>query len=560
MRTRFRAILLLILTLALTSIGAAAQRSATPSPLKLANHAPANSILYVSTRLDAGFIETLDSVLFRLSSAMGFPTRNGLTNNLNSVGLRPWLGDSGALFMQPLPDLNINSDAYTGLLVEVADRAAAEIYLTNLYGEPTQDRETGDSLFVAFGLTTYRLTDRLLIVAGDKVDAPLSLLREGIPTDGLGSSPLFIDAVTALPEQDAPYPIIGYFNLRTLIGQGLGEELKRMLPPSIDVTKLAEFYGQMAIGFHQLGGQVMVMDMAWQHGSSLPFPGLEDINIYVSQPLSLDFLRHVPADAQFVVQGINLWDSIQTAARVGSRVTHFLRDDPTFISSTGASGMMMSANPFFSIFGSQVVTGIAELTLRGALDLEPAQLSDALNGNAALALRVTPQLGRTTTPAHLIEAGAWLESTGTGARDLLSGASALIDQFGVTLTPSPDGFAFTLPGGQMSSGQPALTLPTEYRWYADDSLTYIGAEALTLENKQTLVAVPRITDRLSSILPYVLSESDTFAWIDMASIAALVAPQDRMTGQVLSEFDGWFISGRQTRTLNRYRLALVLTR
>ena len=531
MLTRLRFVIFTLLALML-SLTVSAQRP-TPSALTLANMTPAGVMLYASVRTDPGFIETLDGLITRLTdSSVGLPTSNAFGGLLASEGIRGWLGDSAAVYaLQPV-DLNMNEEDLFGLLVEITDPIAVAAYLEE-QGMTVVNKLPDGTITLTDGYsTTTTLTENLLLMGGASISALPALRGET-----LADSPRFQQALTTLPAGD--YPLLAYFDpsgLMTLVDpdifEGFGE---------VDIPALAESLGVFAAGMRQLDGQTYTFDIGWAFNQNAVFTALNlpEVSIPTPRPLNVDFLRVIPADAQLVLHGGGLWSQFEAENRARSVLINAL------IARMVDSEMAANLSNTLPLSVSQWLNAFVELMIRGSLNLTSAQLSAALDGDSAFALRFLI-LTDERVPKLLIEPGAWFASRDNGSADLLAGGSALLETFGLDLTESSDSVRFNLPDllSDENSGN-TFWQTSPMIWLATDTLTYIGADTLTLENKETLVAVPRITERIAPIRPFLFDDATGFAWLDIAALSSIINEADSSVQIAASPFDSLFISARQ---------------
>lgn len=545
MLTRFRFALFLVLAFAL-SLTVSAQRSDAPNTLTLAELTPKGALFYASTRTDPGFIETLDGLINRLSGeGLGMPMSDFFTDSLESQGIRSWLGGSVAVFMLPLVSDNSSAFEHFGILAEITDQAATVTYLTDVISAEPIPLPNG---FTAFHTNDYDVvvTENRLIVGKQALAAvPLS------HGSNLTESPRFQRALSALPN-GGDYPLLVYVDPRSLITASASDIFEEIEP--IDVPAFAEAIGVFALGMRQLDGQTYTLDLGWSKGEGSIFDALylPDPHMPVPPAINHDFLAVIPADAQLVLHGAGLWSQFEASNRAVGLMTNALR---TRLMQAGLWEISIS-NPF-TFVNAQWATAFTELTARGSLNMSSEQLRAALDGDSAFALRVTHQsTGR--SPKFHIEPGVWFASRDNGAADLIAGGIGLLESFGLTLNLQAEGIGFeltnTITGENDSS---PWSIPAEFVWLATDNLTYIGADSLTLENKQTLVAVPRITDRIEPIRPHLLEGATLFAWVDLTALAPIL-DETGATLRTELPFDSLFASLRQTEQGFTARVAFRL--
>ncbi len=544
-RLRFIVLVLFALTLSLT---ASAQRTTDPSALTLASMTPANAMFYVSARTDAGFIETLDGLIARITeSSIGSAMNNTLGSLLDSEGVRSWLGDSAAIFMLP-PTTEDQGDNF-GILVEITDPAAAIVDITKDLGSDPVIQPNGNAKFFN-GAIYITVTQNLVIGSSEEV-------FDALPSDrirNLADSPRFQQAMMALPS-GGDYPLFAYFDPEgaiTTLGPDLFADFGE-----VDVPAFAKSIGVFAAGMRQLDAQTYTFDMSWSFGEGSPLAALNlpDVNLLPTPPaINLDFLSVVPADTQLVLQGAGLWSQLEAATHASATLINALRAQMM------DSGMNASPSNGLLLGTGQWGNAFLVLMIRGSLDLTSEQLSAALDGDGVFALRLS-LIPNERVPKLMIEPGAWFASRDDGSAGLLAGGRTLLKSFGVNSAEQADGIGFDLhpmlTGQNLTSDSPVI-LPPLMVWLATDTLSYIGADSLTLENKQTLVAVPRITERIEPIRRHLLENATGFAWIDVAALAPIINETDSSVQMATSPFDALFVSSRQTADDLTMRLAFTL--
>lgn len=546
MLTRLRFVLFTVLMFALTLTATAQRESVPPSAFTLAKHVPPGALLYAAARTDAGFIETLDGLINIFGEAVGTPSGAFITNLLRDANIRPWLGDSVALYILPPTGLNADSSELYGFILETTDSAAAAAYYTDIYGKDPIQVGNGMVAFFEYGTSIF-ITDSLVII-GEQGTSPIPLGD----SPSLADSPRFAKALSAMPAgQD--YPAFVYLDPRSLI-TAAGSELFAELQP-VDVPALAESLGVFGFGLTQLDGQTYAFDLGWSKGEGSPFTAfyLPDPNLPIPPALNPDFLNVVPADAQFVLHGAGLWSQLESSTRAAGALSNALRSR---LMTAGLMDLSLS-NPFIW-FNSQWASAFTELSVRGSLDLNSEQLRAALDGESVLAVRLS-EIPNERVPRLLIEPGVWFSSRDGGSQALLNGGVALIETFGAQFESQADNFTFPVADALSVNGNGnEIGLSPELIWLATDNLTYIGADALTLENKETFVAVPRVLERIEPIRPHLLDGATGFAWVDFVALKPLTDEADITIQTAVAPFDSLFASLRQTETDVAARLAFRL--
>jgi len=545
MLTRLRILILTLLAFSL-SLAASAQ-TPTPSALTLASMTPANAMLYASVRTDAGFIETLDGLIGRISEpTTGFPMNNTIGSLLKSEDIRGWLGDSIAVFiLSPTEEVTDSADLL-GLLAELKDRDAAIAYLDENFGTPSMTLPNGYIGYRDSSGFNVVITENTLVAGQTSLNA-VPLLRG----ETLMESPDFQQALSALPA-GGDYPLLAYFNPHDALITAAPDLYAAL--GEIDAPAFAESVGVFAAGMRQLDGQSYAFDFTWSYGEGdmLTALNLPEITLPTPPQLNPDFLNVVPANAQIVLQGVGLWTQFDAATRTSGILINALRSR-ALVDEVLTQQYYVLSYPT-GLWGSAFL----DLMVRGSLDLTSDQLAAALDGDAAFAVRLS-LLPNERTSKVSVEYGTWVASRDNGSADLLAGGTALLKMFGVPLTEQADSIGVELPAdltGEESDSQ--LIQPSSMVWLATDALTYIGSDSLTLENKETFVAVPRITERIEPIRPHLLDGATGFAWLDITGLAPLLKQADPSLKSASEAFDSLFISTRQNDDSMTARFAFTL--
>jgi hypothetical protein len=451
--------------------------------------------------------------------------------------------------MLPPVDINSNPQELMVGVVEVRDRDAALAFFTERFGE-SFTLSNGYTMFTVMGPSLI-LTEDLLII-GQGQAANTVQFEPGRAT--LLDSARFQRAIDAMPAGDA-YAGFVYFDARPLV-VAAGPEIFEDFGP-VDVAALGEWLGVFGFGIAQLDPNTYTLDFGWSAGEGSPFAALYLTEIPLPQPAPIDlaFLDNIPADAQFVLQGAGGWSSLKSSVEATATLTNELR---TRLLMSGMSPF--DASPLFFL-PSQFLNAFTVLATQGSLTLTDEELSAALDGDVVAALRLTSTGSPSTDDlTYLFEPGVWAASRDGGSAALLEGVTALIAEFGAEVTPTANGFGFTLPqdASAFDSGYIFYQLAPGYEWQATDALTYFGADSLTLEGRETLVAVPRVTERIEAIHPFLIQPATGFAWMDVAGIGAQLGVAEPSYEMVTAPFDSLFVSSYQDPSGAAVRMAFRL--
>jgi hypothetical protein len=327
MRKGIPLLLIFMMVLALTAgvIRAASVTASTATLQALAQYYPADTPLYASIRTDDDVIAELDVLMARLAANLGEPLPPAFSvadlldewtfaafGSSFDDSFGPWLGDSaaaGLLSLAPLfeeqattPFLRPPRRSPPPLIIafSVADRDAAETFAAALMDaaglEPV---ETGE-------YTLYDPGDDLALLIAD--DAALiapqaELLRAAYEgRDGrLADAALFSETVDGLPLET--YSALAYVNVDTM-----NRELMEMMQAESPALALSpplrqqfEIGGGIALGLTVIAERSLTIDMAVVLTEEALQISREMPGYVEPQPVDLEFLRHVPADAQFVI-------------------------------------------------------------------------------------------------------------------------------------------------------------------------------------------------------------------------------------------------------------------
>lgn len=285
--------LLIVLSLVLSGVSSA-QESLSPAPdspwvvmARLADQVPQDALLYAVIRTDADSITALNTLISDLATGLRGVPQTTVEELFGSTGvsfdeIRPWLGDGIALAVLPIND-NSYSDIAIVMVVHLADRAAAEAYLTPQLGS-----------------TAVEWRDDLLIV-GDTEG--LALLDIAAPS--LIDNPLYAGPVNAL--DDSGYAGLIYLDMPVLIARNGSYSYNSSgdFDESLFKAMMLRLVGTTAIGFTRAESGDLLMDVA----TGAPnLNGLRPLGLTFQPPQAADreALALVPHDAFAVVQGTNL--------------------------------------------------------------------------------------------------------------------------------------------------------------------------------------------------------------------------------------------------------------
>ncbi|MGQ9907854.1 MAG: DUF3352 domain-containing protein [Candidatus Flexifilum sp.] len=340
---------LLLIVFALAALAAPAAAVPVADLTALARYFNAETVFFGSIRTDDGYIETLDTLIDRVTMLLPEDQRSpvslrealdGLFTNFppgaNTVeaAVRPWLGDTAALGVKNfdvLFDDSIRNDNDIPFMVALANRdraAALEFFRTALViGEQRNPLEYTVTETAAYTLLTPGL--RAGAPPFVYIDDQVVLLARGaeqFPTGGLLSQSLatsadFTAAFAALPAGD--YNIGLYLNIPALLDTiiALSNTLSRM--GSSDAAALQSLIepmqaslrsiGGQAWGFTILDGRSLTIDIAQSGDIAGILAAMPAGSPAIDQPVDQAFLGRIPAGAPAVILASQLGFSVQSA-------------------------------------------------------------------------------------------------------------------------------------------------------------------------------------------------------------------------------------------------------
>jgi hypothetical protein len=279
----------------------------------LARFIPANADIFVSARIDDGYIGVWDGFARRLAAAFpdDFP-RTTLTEQLDLLSkpfggdfqtvFRSWLGDTAAIAIIDYgllldSSLSNDSDAILGA-VAITDAAGAEAYFDGLNqrdGVSVVKTRGENGVLYEFSRGEIRslLIQDDVILLGN-LSAAFNRMARLADFDG------FTDALTRLPETD--YNALIYINYPSLSAALLdspgfsGAGMDDMLDLLFQTT------GTAAIGFTILDGRSFTMDftLAYDQTAIAEFYDLDE-SLLIQRPFDPEFARFIPAGTPLVV-------------------------------------------------------------------------------------------------------------------------------------------------------------------------------------------------------------------------------------------------------------------
>jgi|GEM_PF-4989229 len=490
----------------------------TADLLALAADVPYAAPLYVSLRLDSGYIETLDSVISQITAALPagiVPPGITLSAVLDLVsqtvtgvdfadGLRPLVGDTGALALGSL-DVFFDSDYRNDLLpaalyLSITDRSTTTALLENLLnaqfrpGEVLREDLLGGTLLLIISSNTG------LFVTDDTLIATTSLALLPTGDAGLNEYAPFIETIAALPAES--YNAIAYVDM-AYFGSGIvGSNRYQSFNSRTAQALLFRSLGTWAAGATVVDGRTLTGDLAVRPGNRA---GLEALGLDLTgapTPVNPALLARLPADTALVWHGSNL-----------SGAVDLVRSNARNLAATWGAGLIDPATADALIESALVVPNAFMTNITG---LTRDQLGTWLSGDYLIAvqpnLNYVPYDAATGLP---FDFGIILEATDAAAsrdamvtlqRDLpLMLRSLGAGDSNLTLQPARIAGAEAILVTISSYNYAFDTLtPFEFVLAADDGALVFGARAFVesvLENASAETAAAPFDAAQSVLLP-----------------------------------------------------------
>ena len=315
--------LLLIVLLLLGSFPALA---VSPTELNtLARYFPTDTPMFVSARIDDGYIETLDGLLGRFVNAFpdNFPPIS-LTDVLDEFvqdadlgesfaeDVRPWLGDTASLGLIDMSTAAMNDEDPPVLIaIGITDRDAVVGMLSEM-GADSDDVEVVTEADYTLFQPADDMDEPVAIIVRDDVllftNAGDVLPAGGVYDISLADNSAFMDTLVLLPEPD--YNITIYLDTSAFLDAAMvaDPDMQAMMDT---MGPLMNVIGQQVVGFTILDGVSMTMDFAQKLGDTTIF---EEMGIPTAlPPLDPAFTARIPAGTALAVQGTDLKTTFESA-------------------------------------------------------------------------------------------------------------------------------------------------------------------------------------------------------------------------------------------------------
>ncbi|MDW8171050.1 MAG: DUF3352 domain-containing protein [Anaerolineae bacterium] len=285
-------------------------------PASMVRYFTANTQLFLSVRIDDGYIETLDGVLSRVTRKLGengvpvppislaaLLATNDFGNGITYADIRAWLGDYAAIGLGNLalaftdPSAFNSGEAPLLAVVAIKDKAAAVAFFERIIPSGSLDKsELGDYTIFTDGGTILAFSNEVMVITNRRDQLP------GITRIAT------LDSRNDLQEAFRRLPAPSYNILAYVDGQSFWNLIFDQLPP--DQIRLLEqqgfsrgAIGPVALGATILEGRTLAIDFVQQ--TNVPvIPGFD--------PLSAEFLGLIPANIDALLAATNLSGTIDS--------------------------------------------------------------------------------------------------------------------------------------------------------------------------------------------------------------------------------------------------------
>lgn len=534
-------ILVLCAALLALSLGAAAQPRAATA---LSDYVPGGVLLYAELNIDDATVDAFDSLVANLTDRVGIEDVPTLAGVVQLLGARQWIGGQAALAVLPSSLETLGQQSL--LLVRIRDRAQVEAFLLEQEDTFSLPPQGEWSNFAINGLGVG-VTDDLLIAATGLAGATIP--QPGGPS--LTAHAPYVEALAALPAE--AYAARAYVDLRAL-AYGLALDSRRdVAAAAINIPALGDALGYFAAGLTQLDDRSYALDVAHIYGSGHVFEGLFAVvpPVEASAPIDLDWLSILPDDVVFAGQFTRPWATFRTWLETFAIGGTALRSR-VFASAAlfeDITGLSPAASPLTAIPPSLSSAAVLN-TIEGIVDMTDAELTAAFDGQAALALRA-----RDVAAGHAIDVLFAAESSGLEAgQKVVRGVQSILPLFTLPLIDAGDDDILFEPPGPSIAGPLHLL--------ADVDALYFGSDALILADKQTFVAVPRLTEAEPFVhdRAFFLDGATSLAYLHLPPLRNLSFRVGGASPQALTDlFDSLWISARTEAGRSVSRFGFTMT-
>jgi hypothetical protein len=544
MRRRFFGLFAALIALLAIAVPANAQRS-TPSDTTLARFAslaPVDSVVYVAARTDDAYLTALEAVWPRLSAITGssltfqdFLDSSVLGDILTDTA--PWRGSTIAFSATAQTFTNNNglfgNEGFV-LMIEVADRAAAEAWLASTIDSAAPTIVGNYARYAAEGDETVALLDDNVFILTSE-DAHGTALPTGDFADLLDSAP-FQAAVANVPAGEAD--LMAYIDLSTLLADANAREFttRETTPYREFRAALAQFVGQAAVAGVLTPSSDAVLDIAWQYGdpAALEAFGI-DPDQWITPALSDAFTAFIDPDAQLVLRASDLAGSY----------------DLLFDSANALYQLALSSPELYDMFNLQDLGGLNPVGLvRGGLTTFVAAATGLNLRNDVLTTLDDTEfaltLGGQATEGDLVANASIVANHTGGAEAWLDAVAEALTLYSIPTAPQD------VDGGRIVDFAPILSLTQDW----PDNLPYlqlgangtVAALGTPASVAHALAANP--VPEPARFAPLLLPDAQIIATIDGASVQA-------QNGQGVLNFDSATASVIATPTGLLVRLTIT---
>lgn len=410
--------ILLCLILVLVVVPAAAQdRVPAPDVWRLAEFAPADTVLYAAIRTDTGFRESTAVMLDRLEPLLGGTGIHEFFEDLFTEEIfNTFMGDSIALTVltdEADFDNLLEDRAPVAITFGLYDAAAAETFILDNLGERMRTAN-GWKVYTDDGSDGWALLrDDVLVVTPHMpyVDQLMSGDYGKLTNDAT-----FQGTTGRLPLDR--YDMVIYADAG-VVTSAIEAEERGSRPPRRNNearTAVLSMLGHWAIGGANVGGRDLILDMAWQYGDlsgMAPFGFTADT--IDGPPIDPDFAAKVPASTLLYVQSSYFGGALHQTFEMMNVFGALMADDPGVVSPR--------TQPLINADLGKTARAAATLALAAATGLNLEEdVIEPLDGEFALHFGVY-----TTSTAIGIapSAGIVLDESGMGERYMTALTSTL---------------------------------------------------------------------------------------------------------------------------------------
>lgn len=409
----------------------------------LARYLPADTPIFISSRIDEAYFETLDGLIARVAAvappgsippvSIGQWLDQALAEEMPGVtfsgDVRPWMGDTLVVGVLEIPTDSSapgrmlremdSDDAPMIFGVAITDRAAATSFIT-------EAMTSNDTEFVQTDEADYTTIadpdgDGIIVIRDDVIlvsNQPETIASGGVPDGSLQGNADFTDSFSRLPASD--YNLGIYIDLGAFIQQAIeqDEEAAEMMS---SMGPLFNALGPTAIGGTILEDVSLTLDIA-----QIIDPAIyEELGVPAAlelSPVDPAFAAHVPGGAPLAILGTGISTQFESAMAGFNLQAEML----------GSEGEEVD---------EMFQQGLATFTQFTGLDLQEDVIS-WMTGNYALFVMLNPELNTTSAfgvfQTFPVDFGIAIEATDpVKAAETVEGLTAGIEK-ALALIPSSE--------------------------------------------------------------------------------------------------------------------------